>query len=849
MPTEENQNSQTSGDTNPVGQNDPVNQDLNLDINLNLDWLNLSGVENTWDKKDLSNKKPQNLVVEESISEKPKEKTDIQEEKILENKENKLDEINIEDTKSVNIDDRLDVNQLEDLDLSNVWVVSKELKKQDVIKEENSEIQDVQNDIESKDDDWLLEEDKKVEELEKWIEINWITQWENNPDNEVEDEIVDKTVKKTLEKWNTDVDLENLDIPFVETSKTDEVKDEVKNINTNDFKEEWPEDLEAPEEFHIENLWTDIVENNDWDIVSDTWDLNGNKDVYVPNEHDFNELSSALEWAKSGDKINLKKTWTNIESDSKDVISQPQLDNNQILQNNIKKEKTNKTMFSGVDLDSLISEVDGIKPVVKLTENNKIKTQDNVILDMNNSSETLQQKNQGNILVESKIKNDNIKEDKSKWIISNAVKTEEQKFNFNNLTKDKLKKTVASIPVVNNVVNTPQLQQSVGVKTEPVISPVPVVWSNVVVSSTPTISNISAQWEAPVVSNIWQPVPVTNTVQAGVMPVWVPTWAVIMWAPPAQWKSKHKWLKIFGLIIILLWLWFFILSKMYPEEMGNIMWKDSVDNSVVESLEKNIVEETVSTEDVIHDAAIDKSNEEENTWLSWNVEDNQQMKDIINDSMSGDYAWVDMMDEELIDDWNMEKDIMTWNNIQTQDMDPDSLAAQIENDNLVSSWIEDVIAEDVLSGEKMKHNASEEPFDAFEEIEGVIDSSSDNNDELLAKLQEYQDKWNKYDNWGRENNNTTAIKYGLYISRNAEELVVNIENGEEIITTKLDDYFAQFDKYLEKLDGLRLSVDWSGKSEVLVDETINESESISQWEEESVSTPETEDGGSTGTVQ
>jgi hypothetical protein len=37
MPTEENKNLQTKGNSNFGDKNDPVNQDLNLDIDLNLD--------------------------------------------------------------------------------------------------------------------------------------------------------------------------------------------------------------------------------------------------------------------------------------------------------------------------------------------------------------------------------------------------------------------------------------------------------------------------------------------------------------------------------------------------------------------------------------------------------------------------------------------------------------------------------------------------------------------------------------------------------------------------------------------------------------------------------------------
>jgi len=43
------------------------------------------------------------------------------------------------------------------------------------------------------------------------------------------------------------------------------------------------------------------------------------------------------------------------------------------------------------------------------------------------------------------------------------------------------------------------------------------------------------------------------------------------------------------------------------------------------------------------------------------------------------------------------------------------------------------------------------------------------------------------------------MKYGLYISRNAEELINDIENNIKIDMNEVDKYFAQFDVYLEKL--------------------------------------------------
>lgn len=70
----------------------------------------------------------------------------------------------------------------------------------------------------------------------------------------------------------------------------------------------------------------------------------------------------------------------------------------------------------------------------------------------------------------------------------------------------------------------------------------------------------------------------------------------------------------------------------------------------------------------------------------------------------------------------------------------------------------------------------------------------------LSKLADYVNKGNDLRDQGKALNNNTVIKYGLYISKKATDLLEKIAKGEEI--TNLSGYFAQFDQYITQLEAL-----------------------------------------------
>jgi len=66
------------------------------------------------------------------------------------------------------------------------------------------------------------------------------------------------------------------------------------------------------------------------------------------------------------------------------------------------------------------------------------------------------------------------------------------------------------------------------------------------------------------------------------------------------------------------------------------------------------------------------------------------------------------------------------------------------------------------------------------------------------------------------------MKYGKYINTKSESVIKDIESGKKIDNTKVENYFAQFDIYIAKLDKLRVSIDGEMQGDGLTPPPINE---------------------------
>jgi len=124
-------------------------------------------------------------------------------------------------------------------------------------------------------------------------------------------------------EWNikSDVQSENIVSNTASVSDTLANVGEISSIVDNGWTElDWPEivSVDAPvvtpvdapvnesvenmwipaDSLTIENVWTPVVQDKSGNMVSDTWDFSGKKDGYVPNESEFQKMSTLLDGAK-----------------------------------------------------------------------------------------------------------------------------------------------------------------------------------------------------------------------------------------------------------------------------------------------------------------------------------------------------------------------------------------------------------------------------------------------------------------------------------------------------------------------------------------------------------------------
>ncbi len=184
--------------------------------------------------------------------------------------------------------------------------------------------------------------------------------------------------------------------------------------------------------------------------------------------------------------------------------------------------------------------------------------------------------------------------------------------------------------------------------------------------------------------------------------------------------------------------------------------------------------------------------------------------------------WDDNQQEIIsLDTWNLVQD--TWS---LQELDEDSLASQLQDTG-------NNIIEYVDTGSELDNNidtwSNMSGFDTFWELDNAIDAVDSQYAEILERLRNYKSQWEDFNQWGRSQWNSTAMKYGLYISEKSQSVIDDIENDIEIDNTKVENYFAQFDIYLWKLEWLRESIEWpSVQSGSLISSWLNEQNPVWQ---------------------
>ncbi len=113
--------------------------------------------------------------------------------------------------------------------------------------------------------------------------------------------------------------------------------------------------------------------------------------------------------------------------------------------------------------------------------------------------------------------------------------------------------------------------------------------------------------------------------------------------------------------------------------------------------------------------------------------------------------------------------------------------------------IETLLTGEIASGDISAQTHESAPDSNFQDLENLT-TTADTTDTILSKLTTYSTQGKTYLAQGRQVNNQTLVKYGLYISKKADQFTTKIESWEEI--SNLSWYFAQFDQYLAQLQSI-----------------------------------------------
>ena len=589
-------------------------------------------------------------------------------------------------------------------------------------------------------------ENEKLEEVTKEI------QEDNTPKVEETDSLTDVEVVEKIENEEKEQDEESFEQEnFQELEKLNELnlwnqeENSIQTIDLNENKEvESKDDIEEQQENNIDNQTNESKENrlaeenkkfeesigldNNVENKQEEKELDINEKVSneqnldLPFLENENTNQNVEEWIKLDDLNELfPENKENLTTESQISTNDKEISQN-INGNTVQKD----TYISSDTWDDLsqntwyIPNKEEFSQVQDLLNSNQTGTIDLSVLEQNTNPE------QPNWLNKEQNEVENNKQ--NSWINLNELMSE------------------PTAPISNEGINIDQIIQSS--QFEPII-----------------VNN----------NNSWEQNQQTQTVTQ------VPEWAKVVSSNELKKKTKKKWsgIKVFILIVLLIIWWYMILSKMYPEEIWQII-----------SVIKNGNEVDLESEET--GESIDETNDESE-------------EDLLINNLSGD----DLLNENVLT-WDiLTWDVLTWdtmNENQTEEeIDPNSLAWQLEIENVIDTNNE--VAEvntEANTGNSIEwsHGSADDEFNAFEEIDNMIESETNPNQKAIEQLQEYAQLWNSFNIWWRENNNSTAMKYWLFIKNHSERLINNIETDQEINMIEVEDYISKFDNYIEKLNAL-----------------------------------------------
>lgn len=529
-------------------------------------------------------------------------------------------------------------------------------------------------------EDRLSQEDKKVEES------FWTASESISSDIDVSPENVGQNVENVINE-PVDTPEQNIDSDITWNVNLDV---NVQPVEQNDL--------------HIENMWTDVVENGNWDLISDVWWMQqmNQENTYVPNEAEFNQMSNLLDSSNSG-QIDL----SNLDSEQW-LVWQNQSVQNVVPENNLQNLWTETAQME--------NSMDNNVPIVQ------------------------------NNVVQSNLEN-NVNEELSRF---DSVESQNLQQEVPQEVKQETPQVIQQETSQNVAVNS----NSSEINLDSLVSEIEPVNQNVV------LNNDASNWTLIWAVNDWVSVQQSNP------------------AMPQKKRKKQSWFKvlfIFFWVCVLLWVGVYVASKMFPEEFSKIFNKN--DPVIWYLLGDNEVN-------------VDENNPDEN-----NPDENNDENNI-----------------DVVDEINIEN---SWDNVQDQEIDPNSLAGLLEwdgdweeNQNLENSWdIEN------NTGSWDENGVWEVSWESNESWDNTIwwDNGTWNFDpfawidEILWEAQEYVDKLNAYAasgqyyfDWWENNWKPVVANVWRSIQNTAQGELTKLENWEEIDTNVFD----RMDDLLKKLSDL-----------------------------------------------
>ena len=469
-------------------------------------------------------------------------------------------------------------------------------------------------------------ENEKLEEVTKEI------QEDNTPKVEETDSLTDVEVVEKIENEEKEQDEESFEQEnFQELEKLNELnlwnqeENSIQTIDLNENKEvESKDDIEEQQENNIDNQTNESKENrlaeenkkfeesigldNNVENKQEEKELDINEKVSneqnldLPFLENENTNQNVEEWIKLDDLNELfPENKENLTTESQISTNDKEISQN-INGNTVQKD----TYISSDTWDDLsqntwyIPNKEEFSQVQDLLNSNQTGTIDLSVLEQNTNPE------QPNWLNKEQNEVENNKQ--NSWINLNELMSE------------------PTAPISNEGINIDQIIQSS--QFEPII-----------------VNN----------NNSWEQNQQTQTVTQ------VPEWAKVVSSNELKKKTKKKWsgIKVFILIVLLIIWWYMILSKMYPEEIWQII-----------SVIKNGNEVDLESEET--GESIDETNDESE-------------EDLLINNLSGD----DLLNENVLT-WDiLTWDVLTWdtmNENQTEEeIDPNSLAWQLEIENVIDT--------------------------------------------------------------------------------------------------------------------------------------------------------------------